>query len=74
MLSRPTLRANYTLPQKKRRFNPSIFPVDPGSLTLTQCHVNLTFKSKSEMWGTPYISTKNIGQENVHYFYTAGHD
>ncbi len=32
--------AMYTLPQKKRRFNPSIFPVDPGSLTLTQGHVN----------------------------------
>ncbi len=31
----------YTLPQKKRRFNPSIFPVDPGSLTLTQGHVSV---------------------------------
>ncbi len=30
----------YTLHQKKRRFNPSIFPVDPGSLTLTHGHVN----------------------------------
>ena len=28
----------YTLPQKKRRLNQGIFPVDPGSLTLTQCH------------------------------------
>ena len=30
----------YTLLQKKSRFNQSIFTVDPGSLTLTQCHVN----------------------------------
>ncbi len=30
----------YTLSQKKRRFNSPIFPVDPGSLTLTQGHVN----------------------------------
>ncbi len=28
----------YTLLQKKRMFHPSIFPVDPGSLTLTQGH------------------------------------
>ena len=35
----PTFR-EYTLPQKKRRLNPAILPVDPGSLTLTQCHVN----------------------------------
>ncbi len=32
----------YTLPQKKCRLNPSIFPVDPGSLTLTQGHVRFT--------------------------------
>ena len=34
------LSCKYTLPQKKRRLNPAIFPIDPGSLTLTQCHVN----------------------------------
>ena len=64
----------YTLPQKKHRFNPSIFPGDPGSLTLTQGHVNFVRWSYVNdtrcqvHWYTLYPK-RNATFKNLHFFW-----
>ncbi len=55
----------YSLHQKKRRFNPFIFPGDPGSLTLTQGHVNFVkftlTQKKCDLQKPAFLLGKSVG-------------